>query len=141
LYGAGDHENYIRELVEHYKLSKHVLFCGVTNDIRSIWKEHHMLILASRLEGTPLVLMESMLCGRPAIVTNVGGNADWVLNLENGFLALAANVDLLNYSLEEAWTNQDKWQEMGKNAREFFLANHEVSSGETLLKVLQQTAR
>ena len=54
-----------------------------------IWAEHHALVLPSRFEGMPLVVVEAMLCGRPCIVTDVGGNAELIRDGINGFLAKA----------------------------------------------------
>ncbi len=55
---------------------KNVKFAGHVSDIAGIWKDYHALALPSRSEGLPLALVEAMLCGRPAIVTNAGGSAE-----------------------------------------------------------------
>jgi glycosyltransferase involved in cell wall biosynthesis len=104
--------------------------------VRSIWAENEMLVLPSRLEGTPLVLYEAMLLGRPAVVTAVGGNADWIQEGESGFVAEAATVELLSAAMERAWRNRPGWREMGSASREHFLKSHEIRSGKTLLKGL-----
>ncbi len=136
LFGAGRHEGYIRELISHYQLQECVVFAGHQSDVRAIWSEHEILVLPSRLEGTPLVLYEAMLLGRPSVVTAVGGNADWVQEGVTGFVAEAATRDLIALALERAWLNRPRWQAMGAAAREHFLKTHEICSGGTLLKKL-----
>ena len=63
---------------------KNVHFRGHVNDIRAIWEQNHLLVLPSRYEGLPLALVEAMWCGRPAVVTDVGGNAELCVGKRNG---------------------------------------------------------
>jgi glycosyltransferase involved in cell wall biosynthesis len=64
----------------------------------------------------PLVLVEAMLCGRPCIVTNVGGNAELVEDNVSGFIASAPNEACLDEAMERAWARRDEWQEIGEAA-------------------------
>jgi glycosyltransferase involved in cell wall biosynthesis len=90
-------------------------FEGQTDDVPGIWREHHALILPSRAEGLPLALVEAMMCGRPAIVTKVGGNAEVVQDGVTGFLA-APDEDAIDAALEGAWARRDELREMGERA-------------------------
>jgi glycosyltransferase involved in cell wall biosynthesis len=90
-------------------------FEGQTEDVPGIWKEHHALVLSSRAEGLPLALVEAMMCGRPAIVTKVGGNAEVVEDGVTGFLA-APDEDSIDAALEEAWARRGELREMGERA-------------------------
>ena len=76
-----------------------------------------MLVLPSRAEGLPLALVEAMLCARPAVVTDVGGNAELCVDGETGFVAAAPAVSLLEQTLERAWNHRHEWQSMGTAAR------------------------
>lgn len=94
---------------------RHVSFEGQTEDVPGIWKNHHALILPSRAEGLPLALVEAMMCGRPAVVTKVGGNAEVIDDHVTGFLAAPAE-DSLDAALEEAWARRRELSEMGQRA-------------------------
>lgn len=94
---------------------RNVSFEGQTDDVSGIWKEHHALVLPSRAEGLPLALVEAMMCGRAAIVTKVGGNAEVVENGVTGFLA-APDEDAIDAALEEAWARRGRLREMGERA-------------------------
>jgi glycosyltransferase involved in cell wall biosynthesis len=61
----------------------------------------------------PLVLVEAMLCGRPGIVTDVGGNRELVRDGTNGFLAKAATVPFLDEALNRAWESRKRLKEIG----------------------------
>jgi glycosyltransferase involved in cell wall biosynthesis len=92
---------------------RNVSFHGQTNDVQSIWNNHHALIMASRTEGLPLTLVEAMLCGRTAIVTDVGGNREVLEDGVTGFLAAAASECEIDAALERAWQRRNEWQTMG----------------------------
>jgi glycosyltransferase involved in cell wall biosynthesis len=63
----------------------------------------------------PLALVEAMMCGRPGIVTTVGGNAELVEDRVTGFLA-APVEDSLDAALEDAWERRHDLHEMGRLA-------------------------
>ena len=136
LYGRGADEDYIRQLIAHYGLTKRVELVGHTADIRAVWAEHHLLVLASRMEGTPLALVEAMLCGRPAVVTDVGGNTEWIEEGRSGWVAEAPTARQMGAALERAWAAAPAWEAMGRRAREVALAQYDARPGETLLRVV-----
>ena len=116
LYGAGPDEPSLRRLAEMLDL-KNVNFRGHVKNVRMIWEQNHLLVLPSRFEGLPLALVESMWCGRPALVTDVAGNAEMCIDNETGFVAPAPTVPLLADTLQRAWDKREAWQSMGQAAR------------------------
>jgi glycosyltransferase involved in cell wall biosynthesis len=113
--GHGINREGLIELAKRLEVSN-VSFPGYTKDVHGIWKEHHALIMPSRCEGLPLALVEAMLCGRTAIVTNVGGNSEVVEDGVTGFLAPAASEADVDEALERAWERRKEWREMGQLA-------------------------
>lgn len=89
---------------------------GYTKSIEEIWRTHHALVLPSREEGLPLVVVEAMHCGRPCIVTDVVGNAELLQESRSGFICPAPTADLLDETLERAWDVREKWELLGRNA-------------------------
>ena len=116
LFGAGPYELNLRRMVKMLNL-KNVAFQGHVDDVRAIWERNHLLALPSRYEGLPLALVEAMWCGRPAIVTDVGGNAELCVDGETGFVAEAATLLSFNKTLNRAWEKRSEWATMGKEAR------------------------
>lgn len=115
LYGTGVNEKSLRNVAERRKLVN-VEFAGYVSDPADIWRREHCLILPSRAEGLPLVIVEAMLCGRPCIVTNVAGNAEFIEDNVNGFIAESACVAALDEAMERAWQNRHVWKAMGECA-------------------------
>ncbi len=64
----------------------------------------------------PLALIESMFCGRPAVVTRAGGNAELVGDGVEGFVSAGMHPEIIRETLERAWDARERWQEMGKAA-------------------------
>lgn len=117
LYGKGPDKEYLQTLADFYRIGHRVAFHGHATDIIEIWRSNHMHILPSLGEGTPLALIESMYCGRPAITTDVGGNTEYCNHLVNGFVADYPTPNALARVMEQAWLQKADWERMGLNAR------------------------
>jgi glycosyltransferase involved in cell wall biosynthesis len=140
LYGGGDHDLYLQELARFYGLRDRIKFRGQTKDIRKVWQKHHALVLPSRIEGTPLVMVEAMICGRPVIGTAVAGIPEWVKHGYSGFLADAPAVNCFAAALEAAWQQRANWQLMGSNARKDALRLYDPTPADTLISLLDEAA-
>jgi glycosyltransferase involved in cell wall biosynthesis len=140
LYGEGADKAYLQKLSEYYKISDKIEFAGQVTDIRSIWAVNHLYVLPTHVEGTPLSLMESMICGRPSVITNVGGNTEWVTEGVTGFIAESATGNLFGEALEKAWKHRQQWRSMGGQAH--LEANRKLnrSPGTPLLSLLLDAA-
>jgi L-malate glycosyltransferase len=68
---------YLRSLTHFWGLQERITFAGHQNDVRAIWAKETCTGNVFRSGGMPLALVEAMLCDRPAIVTDVGGNQEW----------------------------------------------------------------
>lgn len=132
LYGKGSDEAYLHELAEYYHIRDRVHFHGHVSDIRNVWEKNHIHILPSLGEGTPLALIESMYCGRPAVTTDVGGNAEYCEHLVSGFIADYPTPNALARVMELAWEKRANWEEMGKAAQTKIITSYELKSEETL---------
>lgn len=116
LYGEGEQEQSLRRFAQMLGIAQRVFFMGHSSTPLDIWKTHHALVLASRYEGTPLVLMEAMLAGRPVISTAVAGIPELVKHGHNGFLAEAPTLEHLQRCLEQAWSHRSQLPALGRAA-------------------------
>lgn len=133
LYGEGEDKKYLIELAEYYGINNKINFAGYVNDIEKIWQKNHILILPSIGEGTPLTLVESMYCGRTAVVTDVGDNSFLIKDNVSGFVASSPTIKLFDEAMERAWQNRTKWDLMSKNAYDFINTYIDRNAGKTLL--------
>jgi glycosyltransferase involved in cell wall biosynthesis len=115
LYGSGEWEAGISEMAALLDL-RSVRVAGFASDVSRIWADHHGLILPSRAEGLPLVVVEAMLAGRVVVTTDVGGSAEVCDDGVTGFIARAATVEDVDDALERAWARRSEWPEIGAAA-------------------------
>jgi glycosyltransferase involved in cell wall biosynthesis len=115
LYGEGQQRTSLERMARNLGLTS-VTFAGFVHDVPAIWSSQHGLILPSRCEGLPIVLVEAMLSGRVPIVTDAGGNAEVIDDGATGYVAAAPTEDSLDDAMERAWNERDRWREIGAAA-------------------------
>jgi glycosyltransferase involved in cell wall biosynthesis len=88
LYIIGDGENMkaLLDYVEFLGLKDRVFFKGFLNDIQSEILNFNLLLLTSKFEACPYVVLEAMSAGIPVICNDTGGLSEIIKNGENGFL-------------------------------------------------------
>lgn len=119
LYGTGYGEEYLRALAKFYGIERSVSFHGHVSDMLSVWKQNHLLLIPSAGEGLPISLVEAMVCGRPAVVTDVGGNRELVTEGKTGFVAPSPTTEYFTLAMERAWSKKAEWQQVGEAAFQF----------------------
>lgn len=140
VYGQGPDLDYLKDLAAHFDLADRVEFRGHAGDIRGVWAENHLLAMPSRSEGTPAALVEAQICGRPAIVTDVGGNAEWAEEPDTGFVADGLSPRSFGEALERAWAARSRWEEMGMAAHRAAVAKADPEPGRSMLGLLAEAA-
>lgn len=73
LVGAGPMEGHLRAISERLGISSRVHFTGWRPDVAEILKASDLLVLPSRWEGMPNVILEAMAAGRAVVSTDVEG--------------------------------------------------------------------
>jgi glycosyltransferase involved in cell wall biosynthesis len=136
-FGSGQEESYIKRLISHYSLSTKVRIAGYERSVSNIWQDRHVLLLPSKGEGTPLVAVEAMMCGRPVVTTDVGGNAEIIEDGVTGWIAEAATTRSFGKTLERAWAERHRWEEMGRAAHENAKELAQANPSATLLTALE----
>jgi glycosyltransferase involved in cell wall biosynthesis len=133
-YGEGPDREYLERLVRFYKLSDRVTFEGQVSDLVSIWARNHLLVLPSHGDGTPLVILEALMAGRPVVSTHVGEVSE-IITQEAGFLAEAATLISFSRAMERAWESRAQWKKMGEKGRQILINGPARNSAKELLDV------
>jgi glycosyltransferase involved in cell wall biosynthesis len=98
--GDGIDEKKYRDLVLKLKLCSCIQFLGPISwgdELFSIMRKCDVLVLPSKTEGLPLVLIEAMSQGVPVVATNVGGIPEIVEDRISGLLVTPGSAkDLAN---------------------------------------------
>jgi len=140
LYGSGADEQYLRDLVRFFGLQDRVRLAGQVSDVGRVWETNELLVLCSSGEGKPLALTEAMLCGRPSVVTDVGGNAELVEDGVTGFVAQSATVKSFDTALQRAWERRAEWRVMGQRAHDLMAQRLDPPPDARLLTLLETVA-
>lgn len=114
-YGQGANARGLKDMARLLGV-ENVSFHGHSKQIEKVWETHHGLVLPSRAEGLPLVLVETMLVGRVPIISTAGGSAEIVVDNETGFLMNGFDEDGLDEAMERAWQARQRWPEMAAAA-------------------------
>ena len=138
IYGSGNDKVYLEKLIFMFGLNNRVTFHGRVTDIRALWSNNHLLLMPSFMEGMPLAVVEAMICGRPALVTDVGGHTEWITDGIEGFVAPAASVASLEKTMEICWKQKDNWEQIGMAAHKRALQLYDPNPGQTLLDLMTQ---
>ena len=106
LVGDGPLKEKLMAQAKDLGVSEHVLFEGFSEDIQKYLHTGSAFILTSYREGLPLSILEAMASGLPCVVTNVGGNAEAVVDGVNGLLippgSPGAVADAIQYLVEHS---------------------------------------
>ncbi len=109
-------------------LKHNVEYLGFVNDISLFFRKIDVLILPSRREGLPRVILEAFSFGIPVIASNVGGIPEIVKENYNGFLFNSENVQQLLEKIEFLENNPNLILQMSSNCirtiEEKFLKQH-----------------
>lgn len=119
--GKGVDENALKDMADLLNVTN-IEFKGQIDDIESMWKDHHALVLPSRSEGLPLSMVEAMSAGRPVIISNAGGNTEMVVEGVTGFIGYP-NEESFGEAMERAWQRRDEWDQIGKNGAKYVSEN------------------
>ena len=83
-----------------------ILFTGLKSyeAVAAILKQCHVLVMFSRYENLPCVIIEALCCGLPVISTDVGGIPE-MINDSNGILIGKEDEDALYNAMQQLYTN------------------------------------
>lgn len=101
--GDGEMREEIESRVQSLGLSDRITLHGSLSnaDVRAVLEKSYALVLPSFAEGLPVVLMEAMGIGRPAISTSIAGIPELVIHKENGWLIPSGSIPALVDALIE----------------------------------------
>jgi glycosyltransferase involved in cell wall biosynthesis len=72
-----------------------VVFLGLRKDTAKLMTASDAVVLPSRMEGLPVVLLEAASSGLPVVATDVGGSSDAVRDGDTGYLVPPDDPDAL----------------------------------------------
>jgi glycosyltransferase involved in cell wall biosynthesis len=111
--GEGSRRSWLEQQALSLRLAPRVQFVGQVEDVGSLLAAADAVLLPSRWEGLPLVLLEAMARGRPIVASAVGGVPDVIQDGVNGTLVPPGDAAALAAALEQLHRKADRAFRMG----------------------------
>jgi len=125
--GSGTEERKLRRLVEELGLGARVCFLGFQPDLKQWMQAADGFVSASLWEGLPMAVLEAAACELPAVVTDVPGNNEAVLNEETGLRAPKKRPEALAAAMRRMMcAPEEQRRAMGESARRVVLERYDL---------------
>ena len=116
--GEGKDKNTLQALIEKENLSEDVLLLGFKENPYPIFKNAKFLVLSSKFEGFPMVLLESLKLGTPVVSFDcTSGPNEIIIDKENGLLVEDQNFEAFIEAISEFSSNESLYNHCKTNAK------------------------
>jgi len=107
----------LRKLARELQIDTHITLLGSRTDIPDLLASADIGILCSHEEGFSNAILEGMAAGLPMVVTDVGGNAEAVVDQETGLVVPAHDPATLGAAIARLASDRKLRKRLGAAAR------------------------
>ncbi|MBQ9737548.1 MAG: glycosyltransferase [Clostridia bacterium] len=119
--GTGDMESAIKNQIKELGLEDDVVMLGFLTDVEPLMNVIDVQLNCSfGTEATSLSLLEGMSLGKPAVVSDFGGNPGVIKDRKNGFVVPTHNPEALALRLKELFSDAELYSNMCAASKEIF---------------------
>ncbi|MEO5777869.1 MAG: glycosyltransferase family 4 protein [Flavobacterium sp.] len=126
---VGDYENHLDPLLpltlEQIQTNDSIITAGFQSDVRPYLSIADALIFPSYREGFPNVVMQAGAMDLPAIVSNINGCNEIIVEAENGTIIPVKNTSAIIEKMELLLTDENYFKKLKSNAREMIVSRYE----------------
>ncbi len=119
------YEKKLNEIMEAERLGDRVHFTGhlPPAEIKAHIQRASVVVIPEQYENmSPLLMIEAMAMGKPVVISRAGGIPEFVEDGVTGWLADPLNPEEFAQKIINVFSDSDRAQSMGQNARELMLA-------------------
>lgn len=116
--GEGELRADLEDQIAKLNLEDTVLLPGNIMNLPEMMQSADLFVLPSKYEGLPLVLLEAMASGLPAVGSSIKGTIDVIENGKNGLLTDLDDIDGLADAIIELLTDNNRRMNMSSEAIE-----------------------
>lgn len=118
IFGQGEWKEMLQGMIDERGLQDCVKLNGPTKDIGKEYAESSMLVMSSHYEGFPMVMIEAMACGLPAVCFDFKcGPRDIIVEGENGLIVPDGDIEGLAEAIVRLMEDEELRKRMGENAK------------------------
>jgi len=118
IYGHGPEEESLKEKAVKLGLADCVEFCGFVDDVKPVFRVSDFMVLPSRSEGMPNVILEAWSQKLGVLSTAVGGVPEMIQPGQNGLLVPSEDIPALADKLLFAFANPAEMYLYGEKGHE-----------------------
>ena len=115
--GAGSMLKRLEKISKQMRLERHLHFTDWSTDPGEVYPALDLMAHSSRNDGTSLVLLEAMACGRPVVGMAVGGVREMIENEHTGMLVAPNDWEALATEIMQLLEQPKLLKAMGAAAR------------------------
>ena len=116
--GEGPLGEWLEEQIEARGLAERVIVHGLADAMAPYYAACDVVVMPSRAEGMPYVLLEAKAAGRPAVASLVSGMEEFIEHGRDGWLVPPENPDALAGTMAEVLCDRAATEQAGRRARE-----------------------
>ncbi len=128
LVGDGETRSALEAQAHALKIADAVHFLGMRQDVAQLLPAFDVFVLSSTSEGYSLALVEAAAAALPIVATQVGGNADIVVDGRNGHLVPSRSADALAAAVARLADDAMRRESMGAAGRQWALRHGTVEA-------------
>lgn len=117
IYGDGNQKQNIINKIKELEVEENVFVVGYIDDIYEVFNDAVFFLLTSRIEGCPLVLLESLSYGVPMGSYNIAyGPPSLIEDQQNGFIVEHGEYEELAEKISSVLNDDAKLMQLSQNA-------------------------
>lgn len=118
IFGQGEWQEMLQRMIDERGLQEVVKLNAPTKNIGKEYSESSMLVMSSHYEGFPMVMIEAMACGLPAVCFDFKcGPRDIIVEGENGLIVPDGDIEALAEAMVRLMKDDELRKRMGENAK------------------------
>ena len=114
--GEGPEGERLKSLARVLNVTDQVIFAGYRPAIHEYLRAMDLVVLPSRSEGLPNVVLEAQASGKPVVAYRVGGVAETIDHGETGWLVTPEDTEALSRAIRHVMRSPEEAERVGKDA-------------------------
>ena len=119
IYGDGIEKENLKQKINNKGIEKNTLIKPATKDIEKVYQNASLLVMTSRYEGLPMVMLEALSYGVPVVAFNFPCGPNDIISSNIGSIVENGNITAFAKEIEQWITDFEKRFKANKEATIF----------------------
>ncbi len=124
--GDGERRRELEHLAARLGIGHRLRFAGFRRDQGRVYRDLDLVVLTSANEGLPVVIIEALASGTPAVATRVGGVPELIEEGKTGYIVEPGNIESIAAGIKKAAADPGKTRALGQAAQAEILRKYSI---------------